>query len=82
MSILEFLTVSEKLDDKKARENFERWQGILNKLLEFVHIGSNTPEGAETGSVGHIFLRTNGGASTTLYVKESGSNTKTGWVAK
>jgi hypothetical protein len=82
MSILEFLTVSEKLDDKKVRENFERWQGILNQLLQFIHIGSGAPENNETGSVGHLFLRTDGGANTSVYVKESGTDTKTGWVAK
>jgi hypothetical protein len=43
--------------------------------------GNNTPEGAITASVGSLFLRTNGGAGTTLYVKESGAG-NTGWVAK
>lgn len=44
-------------------------------------VGTNTPEGAVSARVGSIFLRTNGGASTTLYVKESGTG-NTGWVAK
>lgn len=43
--------------------------------------GANTPEGAITAPVGSVFLRTNGGANTTLYVKESGAG-NTGWVAK
>lgn len=43
--------------------------------------GSSTPEGAVTAVVGSLFTRTDGGASTTLYVKESGSG-NTGWVAK
>lgn len=43
--------------------------------------GADTPEGAVTGIVGDLFLRTNGGASTTLYVKTSGSG-NTGWTAK
>lgn len=43
--------------------------------------GTGTPEGAVTASVGSIFLRTDGGASTTLYVKESGAG-NTGWVGK
>lgn len=42
-------------------------------------IGS--PEGLIVAPVGSIFLRTNGGANTTLYVKESGTG-NTGWVAK
>lgn len=43
--------------------------------------GSGTPEGAVTAPVGSLYTRTNGGAGTTLYVKESGSG-NTGWVAK
>ena len=46
-----------------------------------IHAGSGTPESAVTAPVGSIFLRSDGGASTTLYVKESGAG-NTGWVAK
>lgn len=54
----------------------------LAAVLSMLHTGSATPEGAVTGSPGHIYLRTGGGAGTSLYVKESGSATNTGWVAK
>lgn len=43
--------------------------------------GSGTPEGSVTAPVGSLYLRTDGGTSTTLYVKESGSG-NTGWIAK
>lgn len=43
--------------------------------------GTGTPEGAVTAPVGSLFTRTDGGAGTTFYVKESGSG-NTGWVAK
>lgn len=46
----------------------------------FLASGSGTPEGAVTAPVGSLFQRTDGGASTTLYVKESGSG-NTGWRA-
>jgi hypothetical protein len=46
-----------------------------------VYSGTGSPESAVTASVGSIFLRTDGGAATTLYVKESGSG-NTGWIAK
>lgn len=46
-----------------------------------VYSGTGTPESAITAPVGSLYLRNNGGASTTLYVKESGSG-NTGWVAK
>jgi len=43
--------------------------------------GTGTPEGVVTASVGSTFHRTNGGALTSYYVKESGTG-NTGWVAK
>lgn len=43
--------------------------------------GTGSPEGVVTGSPGDTFNRTDGGSGTTLYVKESGSATNTGWVA-
>lgn len=43
--------------------------------------GSGSPEGVVTAVVGSLYTRTDGGASTTLYVKESGTG-NTGWVAK
>lgn len=47
----------------------------------FIQSGSGSPEGVVTAPVGSLFMRTNGGANTTLYVKESGSG-NTGWVGK
>lgn len=46
-----------------------------------IRSGTGTPEGAVTAPVGTLFLRTDGGAGSTLYVKESGSG-NTGWAAK
>ena len=43
--------------------------------------GAGTPEAAVTAPVGSLFSRTDGGAGTTLYVKESGAG-NTGWVGK
>lgn len=43
--------------------------------------GAGDPEGVVVAPVGAIFRRLDGGASTTLYVKESGID-NTGWVAK
>jgi hypothetical protein len=43
--------------------------------------GSGSPESVVTAPVGSIYTRTDGGAGTTLYVKESGTGS-TGWVAK
>jgi hypothetical protein len=46
-----------------------------------IYYGTSTPEGVVTANVGSLFLRTDGGASTTLYVKTSGTS-NTGWTAK
>lgn len=43
--------------------------------------GTGSPEGAITAPVGSLWLRTDGGAGTTFYVKESGTG-NTGWAAK
>ncbi len=44
--------------------------------------GSGSPEGVIVADIGSMFTRTDGGASTTLYIKESGDGINTGWVAK
>lgn len=44
--------------------------------------GTGTPEGAVTADIGTAYLRSDGGAGTTLYIKESGNGTNTGWAAK
>lgn len=46
-----------------------------------IHIVEGAPESVVEAPVGDIALRTDGGSSTVLYVKESGTG-NTGWVAK
>lgn len=46
-----------------------------------LHTGTGSPESSVAAPVGSLFLRTDGGANTTLYVKESGVG-NTGWAAK
>jgi hypothetical protein len=43
--------------------------------------GNGSPEGAVSAPVGTLFRRLDGGANTTLYVKQSGTG-NTGWAAK
>jgi len=54
----------------------------LNTLSAQITVGTGTPNGSVTASPGAIYLNLGGGAGTTLYVKESGTNTNTGWVGK
>jgi hypothetical protein len=46
-----------------------------------IRSGSGSPEAAVTGNVCDLYLRTDGGPGTTMYVKESGTG-DTGWVGK
>ena len=43
--------------------------------------GTGTPEGAVTAAIGSMYLRADGGAGTSMYIKESGTG-NTGWAAK
>ncbi len=44
-------------------------------------VGSGDPESSETAPIGSTYMRSDGGAGTSFYVKESGTG-DTGWVAK
>jgi len=55
-------------------------KGKITELLR-IHSGNGSPEGVLAAPVGSLYTRLDGGANTTLYVKESGVG-NTGWVAK
>ena len=61
--------------------------GVITTYSHFVNntvvwrSGAGSPENVVIAPVGSLYSRTNGGAGTTLYVKESGTG-NTGWVAK
>lgn len=65
-----------------------RWKDVYADSIRLgagsraILTGSGSPEGVVTASPGAIYLNTGGGAGVTLYVKETGSSTNTGWVAK
>jgi hypothetical protein len=46
-----------------------------------VYTGIGTPLNVVSAGIGSLYLRQDGGASTSLYVKESGTDAS-GWVAK
>jgi hypothetical protein len=63
---------------KNDRELFS-WLRVAHDLN--VLFGTGTPETNVTAPIGTMYLRKDGGAGTTLYVKESGTGA-TGWAAK
>lgn len=68
-------------DFKEVEQNFEALAKLLGPLTGAVMVGTGSPENVVTAPVGTIYRRADGGANTTLYVKESGSS-NTGWTAK
>ena len=68
--------------DKGYFQNGIRWStsdASLNDRGLFT--GAGSPETVVTAGIGSLYMNTAGGASTTLYVKTSGSG-NTGWTAK
>lgn len=84
---MSFTTFTARLnpDTRRAALELERHINANTALIAtaaaLVMTGTGTPEAAVTAPVGTLFLRTDGGTSTTLYVKETGTG-NTGWVAK
>jgi hypothetical protein len=71
-----YATQSGPIDEQVAR-----YESLaLNNTCQIL-TGPGAPEGAVTAPVCSLYLRTNGGASTTFCVKESGSGA-TGWACK
>lgn len=63
-----------------------RWNGtytirVYYTATLFDAYGAGSPEGSLTASIGSTYRRTDGGAATSFYVKESGTG-NTGWTAK
>ena len=56
--------------------------GLQFAASTYIQVGTGTPEGNVSAGVGSLFLRTDGGTGTSLYVKQGGGTGNTGWVAK
>lgn len=63
------------------QRNFDAIDSKLNVLVQIpFFVGSGSPETVVTASPPAIYFNRSGGAGTTIYAKESGANTNTGWV--
>jgi hypothetical protein len=74
-----FGRVEGTLQNTVAITRFDALEGIYLQDA-WIKSGSGSPESAVTAGRGSIFLRKDGGANTSLYVKESGTG-DTGWAA-
>lgn len=60
--------------------DFQRWCRQTYDLR--VQFGEGSPQSVLIANRGTLYLRTDGGAGTTLYVKEADDGLNTGWAAK
>ncbi len=66
----------------RSQRNFEEISLAVADLRGLLFVGSGSPNGAVVASPPALYLNRAAGAATTLYVKESGVGTNTGWVGK
>ncbi len=59
-------------------KNTANWEALSQILIT----GKGDPAGKVRGRIGTLYLREDGKAGETLYVKESGEGTAEGWEAK
>lgn len=64
--------------NQMLRTLYDNIPGDTDTIRDFIGYGS--PEAVITASIGSTYRRIDGGASTTLYIKESGTG-NTGWRA-
>ncbi len=57
-------------------------EALIRQLQGKLRWGDGDPEGVVEAPRGTIFLRRDGGVGSTMYVKESGGSTSSGWAAK
>lgn len=65
---------------KNLEREVRELRALLMSRTGYLLRGNGSPVGAVSAPVGTLFLRGNGAASSTLYIKESGTGTS-GWRA-
>jgi hypothetical protein len=71
--------------DGSLTRSWEQWFTEVQRnfsAMPAIQTFSGDPNGDVLGVPGDLVGDTTGGANTTLWVKESGSGTNTGWTAK
>lgn len=69
--------------DKSVSTTWFGWFLALKTLIDgHLLVGNGSPAGVVVARRGTLFLRLDGGAGSTLYVKEGNDGTFNGWAAK
>jgi hypothetical protein len=76
--------VDHRLPDESPElmEVLREMAATINVLAGRVFVCTGSPEGKIAADKGSLALRTDGGAGTSFYIKESGAGLATGWVGK
>ena len=89
MPAVPYLPEQQEIVTKDVRTVARAWVGWFQWFAQLVkgdtngatiRWGTGAPENVHAAVVGSVYLRTNGGASTTMYLKETGTG-NTGWRA-
>lgn len=73
---------SPEIKRRKANAILASLQQRLDAYDALILTGPGDPEGVVDADIPAIYLRTDGGVGSTLYVKEADSGLNTGWAAK
>ena len=63
------------------RFEWVQWFQKLVRAVNRIQEGAGSPETVVTAPIGTLYIRTDGGTSTTLYIKEADPGLPTGWRA-
>ena len=74
------MTIKAPVQMPKTDREFQKW--LLEAYDLRVKFGEGSPASVVVADRGTLYLRTDGGAGTTLYVKEGNDGTANGWAAK
>lgn len=64
----------------KTDREWQKW--VRETHDQRLRFGTGSPEGVVTADIGTLYMRTDGGAVTTLYVKTANNASAVGWTAK
>lgn len=74
------MAIKQPITMPKTDREFQKWLSQAHDLrLKF---GAGSPLNVIIADRGTLYMRTDGGAGTTLYVKEANDGLSTGWVPK